>query len=143
LRERKEDIPILATHFIGKMNKKLGKILQGLSNKVLQELLAYPWPGNIRELEHVIERSAILCKEKVIREVQLPRQTGVNHQESPPSAHPKTLAEIEKAYIVEILQKCNGRVRGPGGAAELLDIHPNTLDFRIKKLGISKQIIVK
>jgi transcriptional regulator with GAF, ATPase, and Fis domain len=128
LRERKEDIPILATHFIGKMNKKLGKILQGLSNKVLQ---------------HVIERSAILCKEKVIREVQLPRQTGVNHQESPPSAHPKTLAEIEKAYIVEILQKCNGRVRGPGGAAELLDIHPNTLDFRIKKLGISKQIIVK
>jgi transcriptional regulator with GAF, ATPase, and Fis domain len=143
LRERREDIPVLATHFVGKMNKKLGKNLQGVSNKVLQELLAYAWPGNIRELEHVIERSAILCKEQVIREVQLPGKIGVNHPESPPSAHPKTLAEIEKAHIVEILQQCNGRVRGPGGAAELLDIHPNTLDFRMKKLGISKHVIVK
>jgi transcriptional regulator with GAF, ATPase, and Fis domain len=143
LRERKEDIPILATHFIGKMNKKLGKALHGVSNKVLQELLVYVWPGNIRELEHVIERSAILCREKIIREVQLPGQTGVTHQENPPSVHPKTLAEIEKAHIVAVLQRCNGRVRGPGGAAELLDIHPNTLDFRMKKLGISKQVVVK
>jgi formate hydrogenlyase transcriptional activator len=68
LRDRKEDIPLLASHFIQKYSKKLGRNIQGLSHKAMQDIVSYSWPGNIRELEHVIERSVILAKSKMIQD---------------------------------------------------------------------------
>lgn len=138
LRERKEDIPLLAYHFLQKMEKKLGKEIRGISNKVLQQLTAYDWPGNIRELEHVIERNAILCKGDTLKELYLSR----SQQVKPTAATTFTLQtweEHEKEYILFVLAKCNGRVSGAKGAARILNIPPTTLESRMKKLGIKKQ----
>ncbi|MFC0773443.1 sigma 54-interacting transcriptional regulator [Terrimonas alba] len=141
LRDRIEDIPALAYHFINIYNRKSGKKITGLSDKVLKSFISYEWPGNIRELEHVIERSVLLAKSTVIEEVSIP----VIYKKEIPSFHPntsiKTINENERDYIIEVLKKCNGRVWGVGGAAELLNIPPSTLKSKMNKLGISKHII--
>jgi formate hydrogenlyase transcriptional activator len=136
LRERKEDIPLLAFHFLQKMEKKLGREISGISNKVLQQLSAYEWPGNIRELEHVIERSAILCKGDTLQELFLSKS---NLKPAAPGFTLQTWEEHEKEYILFVLIKCNGRVSGARGAAQILNIPPTTLESRMKKLGIKKQ----
>ncbi|RFM32595.1 GAF domain-containing protein [Chitinophaga silvisoli] len=139
LRERKEDIPLLANHFLRKMEEKLGREFRGMSTKVIQELTNYSWPGNIRELEHVIERSAIVTKGKVMTSLHLPP-----FPEESPSAGVqqwslKTWKEHEKEYILQALNLCNGRVSGAKGAAKILDIPPTTLESKMRKLGIRKQ----
>ncbi|WP_343667923.1 sigma 54-interacting transcriptional regulator [Chitinophaga sp.] len=139
LRERKEDIPLLAAHFLQKMAEKLGREFRGMSTKVLQELNNYHWPGNIRELEHVIERSAIVSKGKVLTVLHLPPFSA----ESPPPEVQqwslKTWKEHEKEYILQALSLCNGRVSGEKGAAKILDMPPTTLESKMRKLGIRKQ----
>lgn len=137
LRERKEDIPLLAFHFLQTMAKKLDKEISGISKKALQQLMAYDWPGNIRELEHVIERNAILCKGNEIQELNLPASKLTK-----PAASGFTLQtweEHEKEYILFVLMQCNGRVSGAKGAAQILNIPPTTLESKMKKLGIKKQ----
>lgn len=139
LRERKEDIPLLAAHFLQQMGEKLGRAFRGMSTKVLQELNNYHWPGNIRELEHVVERSAIVSKGKVLTELHLSPFSA----ESPPAEVQqwslKTWKEHEKEYILQALSLCNGRVSGAKGAARILDIPPTTLESKMRKLGIRKQ----
>jgi transcriptional regulator with GAF, ATPase, and Fis domain len=136
LRERREDIPLLASYFLQKMEKKLGKEIRSISNKVLQQLVAYDWPGNIRELEHVIERNAILCKGDTIKELHL---TKSQTKSSSATFTLQTWEEHEKEYILFVLTKCNGKISGVNGAAHILDIPPTTLESRMKKLGIKKQ----
>jgi transcriptional regulator with GAF, ATPase, and Fis domain len=136
LRERKEDIPLLASYFLQQMEVKLGKVFRGISHDVLQQLSAYDWPGNIRELEHVIERNAILCKGNFIQELHL--QTS-SHTRPETAFSIKTWEEHEKEYILYVLGKCNGRVSGAKGAAQVLGIPPTTLESKMKKLGIKRQ----
>ena len=137
LRERKEDIPSLAYHFLRKMEKKLDKEINSISKNALQQLVAYDWPGNVRELEHVIERNAILCKGNVMQDLHLP----VSKQSKPAttSYSLQTWEEHEKEYILFVLARCNGKISGAKGAAQILNIPPTTLESRMKKLGIKKQ----
>ncbi len=146
LRERREDIPLLAQHFLTRESKALKSELR-LSEGDSRRLARYDWPGNVRELQNVIERAAILAQNGRLR-IDLPDSAGT--QPSPGSARTKadprpvvmTASEMrahERANIVAALQACSGKIFGPGGAAELLDIKPTTLASRIKALGISER----
>ncbi len=138
LRERKDEIVSLVNHFLVKNNKKLGKQIKGVSNEVLKKLKAYDWPGNIRELEHIIERSAIICQDERIDKVYLPN----NKQEKDTAEYDDgitTLSDNERQHILKALRHTKGKVSGHGGAAELLDIKPTTLEYRMKKLGVRKE----
>jgi DNA-binding NtrC family response regulator len=136
LRERTEDIPLLSDHFIRHYNRKAGKRITGLSEKVLKNMTAYQWPGNIRELENVIERSVLLTKGTLIEDTLLPASSK---KETPADSYMKTIHEHERDYIITVLKKCNGRIWGAGGAAEILSIPPTTLTSKMKKLGIQKE----
>lgn len=140
LRERKEDIPALASHFIGKYSRNAGRKEMSLSSKALKELMSYDWPGNVRELEHLLERSVLLTTGNVIKEIDLPVIYKNNAREN--KDYSRTLAEMEREYIVEVLKRCNGKVYGPGGAAEVLGLRVSTLNSRIKKLGIKKETLI-
>ncbi|MBC7934133.1 MAG: sigma-54-dependent Fis family transcriptional regulator [Rhizobacter sp.] len=138
LRDRREDIPLLSAHFINYYNRKAGKKVTGISQKVAQKFAAYNWPGNIRELEHLIERNILLAKGTTIEDISLP----VFHQKEMADntdKKTKTIEENERDHIMEVLKKCNGKVWGPGAAAELLNIPPSTLKSKMKKLGIKKE----
>jgi DNA-binding NtrC family response regulator len=139
LRERTEDIPALAQHFINYYNRKAGKKITGLSDKVLRSMMAYHWPGNIRELENLIERSVLLTKGNVIEDISLLSSLKKEAPHHNQDARMKTIHENEKDYITSVLKKCKGRIWGTGGAAEVLNIPPSTLKSKMKKLGIQKE----
>jgi formate hydrogenlyase transcriptional activator len=144
LKERKEDIEILTQHFIARYNKNAGKRIKGVSQSVLKSLLAYNWPGNIRELEHLIERSVLLSTGTVISEVHLPKNdpkelaaTATN------TVQIKSIYENERDYILSMLKLCNGKIAGTGGAAELMAIPATTLNSKIKKFKIKREHTLK
>ncbi len=141
LRDRKEDIPALAYHFMSHYSHKAGKKISGISDSVLRKMMAYNWPGNIRELEHLIERSVLLAKGTVIEDILLPAVENKGGRREASAADMKTIVENEKDYIISVLKKCNGRIWGPGAAAEILNINPSTLKSKMKKLGIKKEYI--
>jgi len=141
LRERKEDIPALAYHFMNYYNRKAGKKISGLSDGVLNKMMTYSWPGNIRELEHLIERSVLLAKGTIIEEILLPINVTKDSTLDNEEIRLKTINENERDHIISVLKKCNGRIWGPGAAAEILNIQPSTLKSRMKKLGIKKEYI--
>jgi len=134
LRERKEDIPLLAYYFLKNYSRKMGKNFERISEEEMEKLLQYHWPGNVREMENIIERGTILSTPPYFRvpELYSPRQETSSLQNA------VTLQENERRHILWGLQKTKWKVRGTGGAAELLNIHPSTLEFRIKKLGIQR-----
>ncbi|HEY8896269.1 MAG TPA: sigma-54 dependent transcriptional regulator [Niastella sp.] len=134
LRERKEDIPLLTAYFIQAFNQKLGKQVSDISGMALEKLMKYNWPGNIRELENLIERSMLFTKGYYIEDIVLPVQQKMPLLHGP--AEVKTIEENERVNIIAALKECNGKVSGTGGAAELLNIHASTLNSKIKKLGI-------
>ncbi|MCP4756136.1 MAG: GAF domain-containing protein [Proteobacteria bacterium] len=134
LRERKEDISRLTYHFLAIHSKKLGKTIETISRSDLAKLAAYNWPGNVRELENIVERGVILSSGPNLR---VP-EAGVNVQDGDSISVVSTLEENERTHILRVLRKTRGKLSGRGGAAELLDVHPNTLRHRIKKLGIQK-----
>jgi transcriptional regulator with GAF, ATPase, and Fis domain len=136
LRERAEDIPILASHFINLFSEKTGLKAPLLQENVLQQLESYEWPGNIRELEHVIERSILMSDGNTIKEIQLPFAKKQEEGEKQQEFSIKTIHDNERDYIIYILKRCKGKVSGMGGAAEILNIPSSTLNSRIKKLGI-------
>ncbi|MBF4519162.1 sigma 54-interacting transcriptional regulator [Flavobacterium sp. ANB] len=140
LRNRREDIPSLAMHFIERFSKKMRKQITGLSHNVLNQLLQYNWPGNIRELEHLIERSVLLSHTDTIKEILLPAQkntiTNINDTEE---LSIKTIDENEREYILKVIKHVNGKIAGVGGAAELLGVPPSTLTSKMKRLGIKKE----
>jgi transcriptional regulator with GAF, ATPase, and Fis domain len=139
LRERIEDIPALTYYFLNYYNRKAGKKITGLSDKVLKNMMAYGWPGNIRELENLIERSVLLTKGTIIEDISLPSSQKKEISTAIEEVHIKTIRENERDYIIAILKKCNGKIWGAGGAAEILNIPPSTLKSRMKKLGIKRE----
>ncbi|KFF05360.1 Fis family transcriptional regulator [Flavobacterium reichenbachii] len=136
LRERMEDVEALANFFVAKYNKNNGKNINRIAPKALQQLHSYLWPGNVRELEHLIERSVLMTTDSILREVYLPKKTKKNDAEE--NIFSKSLEEMERLFIISALKRCNGKISGAGGAAEVLDIPGNTLHSKMKKLSITK-----
>lgn len=136
LRERLEDIPILTKHFTNKFSAKIGKRIDSISRNVMATLQTYTWPGNIRELENVIERAVILTQSN-----QLELGDWLPARQSKSIAElPQSLEKLEHKHIVEVLKKTGWRVSGNNGAAKILGLKPTTLEARMKKLGIKREI---
>jgi len=140
LRERKADIPALAEHFIQKKAQAL-KLRQKpeLQYGAMDQLLAHDWPGNIRELENFIERALIQYRGGRISFASLFDQSGrpdTKPSGTGPSARTPTLDEVMAQHIRQVLAETNGKISGPGGAAEILGLHYSTLRHRMRKLGI-------
>jgi PAS domain S-box-containing protein len=141
LRKRKEDIPELTEYFVHQFQKKYEKKITGISKHTHITFSEYNWPGNIRELQNVIERAVISTKGDTIRINDL--LDGNSSISKPEQEQQKTtdlrLSEVEKAHIIKILDQCNWQIHGEKGAAEILDINPSTLRSRMKKLNIHNQ----
>jgi len=139
LRERREDIPVLVEYFIDRYARKAGKNIRGVNKKTLELLESYPWPGNIRELQNVIERSVIVCETEnfSVDESWLSREPLANHQGSPLELS-KKLAAHEREIIEAALRESGGRVFGPSGAAVKLGMPRSTLESKIRSLKINK-----
>ena len=139
LRERREDIPLLVEYFIDRFARNAGKNIRGVSKKTLDLLQAYPWPGNIRELQNVIERSVIVCETEnfSVDESWLSREPLAREASSPLDLAEK-LAVQEKEMIEAALRECAGRVFGPSGAAVMLGMPRSTLESKIRSLKINK-----
>jgi transcriptional regulator with GAF, ATPase, and Fis domain len=130
LRERLEDIPNLVWKFVDEFGQKMGKKIRRITSRDLEMLKAYSWPGNIRELRNVIEHALIVCKEDTLK---IPPLAGALTKD----ITPLTLAEAERGHILATLKATHGRIKGKGGAAELLRLNPSTLYSRMRKLNIT------
>jgi len=132
LRERREDIPALVWATIHRRQRAMHRSISRVSDEVMDTLKRQPWPGNIRQLENVVERALIHSTGDSL--VLVPGEFG----DLPSEDDAISLASIERAHIERILRECGGRINGPGNTAERLGLHPNTLRFRMKKLGIMR-----
>lgn len=135
LRDRKEDIPLLVNHFITKYNSKLGKNIKSIPINVMNSLQAYHWPGNIRELENIIERAIVLTTGSTLRLDELLDLLSISEKQS---NNLQTLKENERSFILKALEECQWVINGKFGAAERLNIAPSTLRDRMKKYGIKR-----
>lgn len=140
LRERREDLPLLAAHFIHRHTQHSGKKITNISHRALEALMRYDWPGNVRELETLIERSILMTSGPTIKEIPLSADVNIDLSDTSSGSSLKTLDELERDHILAVLKKCNHKIGGPGGAAELLRLPPTTLHSKLKKLGIKKEI---
>jgi len=138
LRERKDDIPLLAEHFLSLYSKKENKHGLKLADNILESLSNYSWPGNIRELENVMARSVLLTTNGTVTMVHLPlsHKNGIQKLTSGTN---RSITENERDYILSVIDRCNGRLDGADGAAKIMDINVSTLRSRMKKLGIEKK----
>jgi formate hydrogenlyase transcriptional activator len=135
LRERQEDIPLLVRHFVQQFARRMNKTIDTIPSESMSALLRYPWPGNIRELQNLIERAVILSAGPILN-VPL---AGLHTQPlSAATAKQETLEEVERRAILEALNAADWVVSGPRGAATLLGLKRSTLQFRMDKLGIRK-----
>ena len=139
LRQRKQDIPLLVEYFVDRYASKAGKKITGINKRSLELLQSYSWPGNIRELQNVIERSVIICDSQnlSVEESWFGRRAA--SVDSSAKSISERLAAKEKEMIEAALAESNGRVSGPSGAAAKLGIPQSTLDSKIKSLKINKQ----
>jgi transcriptional regulator with PAS, ATPase and Fis domain len=133
LRERNEDVPFLARHFLSLYAAKHNQLVPGLSQEDETLLLAYHWPGNIRELKNVMER-AVLLSTKDRLEISLPVKRSLSSDDC--FSDFPSLDEMQRRYIRFIMEKTGGKVSGPGGAAELLEMKRTSLYKRMNKLGL-------
>ena len=138
LRERPDDIPLLVQHFVEQAARRMQKTIDSIPSETLEALIRYRWPGNIRELENVIERAVILSAGPVLRLSPrdltsriMPGQTSDRHQ---------TLEEVERNHILSTLKETRWVLSGPSGAAARLGLNRSTLYFRMKKLGIARSV---
>ncbi|MBF4515535.1 sigma-54-dependent Fis family transcriptional regulator [Flavobacterium sp. ANB] len=136
LRDRKEDIEDLAHYFLQKYALKSKRNIKKISAKALQQLQDYDWPGNIRELEHLVERSVLMATENEIKTFDITRDFPAPKKEN--DSEILSLADMEKEHIMNVLKIADGKVFGPGGAAEILKISPSTLYSKMKKLNIKQ-----
>jgi DNA-binding NtrC family response regulator len=137
LRKRVEDIPLLVRHFIQLYAGKHEKQVFDIAQPALEELMRHEWPGNIRELENSIERSIVLAAGQRIENVFI-QAPHLQPSKTPVQQSVKSIDDVEREHILVILHKCNFKVYGPGGAADLLNIPPSTLASKMKKFGIMK-----
>ena len=138
LRERVADIPLLVEYFIDRFGKKAGKKFRTIDKKSLRLLQAYDWPGNIRELQNIIERAVILCEGDAFSMDETWIRPELPVASSRPSTLNRLLARQEKEMIEAALAECYGRISGPLGAATKLGLPARTLDSKIKRLKINK-----
>jgi len=150
LRERRSDIPLLVMFFLGQFGKKFGKRIETVPPETMDRLVAYSWPGNIRELQNVIERAAVLCPGPTLEldhdllpvpdpgggQSTVPAPATPGPVESSPGG--ATLEAVERAHILATLERTGWLIEGPRGAAKVLGLHPNTLRSRMEKLGIKR-----
>jgi formate hydrogenlyase transcriptional activator len=132
LRDRREDIPMLAWTFVKEFSNSMGKPIEEIADESMAALVEYRWPGNVRELRNIIERAMILSHGPTLN-------IKLGHSPQHSTAVKLTagsLDEAERAIILQAIEQCNWRIRGANGAAALLDIKPTTLESRIKKLGL-------
>jgi len=132
LRERREDIPDLVWFLIHKRQRGMHRWIKRVPETVMQWLQNYHWPGNVRELENVVERALIHSTGDALRLLD----DCIERVSNAPAPDDTTLTSVERAHIEEVLRACRWRINGHGNAAERLGLHPNTLRFRMKKLGI-------
>jgi transcriptional regulator with GAF, ATPase, and Fis domain len=132
LRERKEDIADLLWFYISEFEQKMDKTIKNISRRDMENLINYPWPGNVRQLRNVIERAMIISTGPDL-EIELP---GIRSNQAPSEMKP--IEEVERDHISYILNMTNWRIRGKSGAAEILGLKPTTLESRIKRLGIKR-----
>lgn len=138
LRDRKEDIPLLVKHFLQKYEGKMGKKINVVSPKVIDALMVYDWPGNIRELENLVERAMIISPGNALEYGDwLPAGHSTINSDNKTSSN--KLEDVEKEHIIEILKKVNWKVSGEKGAAKILGLNATTLEARMKKLGIKRE----
>ena len=131
LRERAGDVELLARHLMAVAARKVGKSFSGIAPGSLASLVGYSWPGNVREMQNVIDRAAILSNGS-----QLEIQDSLDGQRRHTTG---TLENVERAYIEQILEETSGMIEGPHGAAGRLGLNPSTLRGRMRKLGIAKR----
>src|SRR5581483_5448729 len=151
LRQRPEDIPLLVAYFVARFAKRFGRRIDGVSLSTMDRLVAYPWQGNIRELQNIIERAVVLSNgatltidsemlaggdEPRLEPPAPPIPQAAQAEAAPPSF--VSLDEAERRYIANVLQQTRGVIEGPAGAAKILNLNPNTLRSRMKKLGVTR-----
>jgi len=137
LRNRKEDIPLLIKHFVKKYEGKMGKEIKNIPDKVVDALMQYDWPGNIRELENLIERALILTNTSTLEYgdwIPAAKNTASNGK-----ASLQKMDDVEKEHIISVLNSTNWKVSGEKGAAKILGLNATTLEARMKKLGIERE----
>ncbi len=137
LRERKDDIVSLANHFVKIYASKENKVITGIADHVIHTMLNHDWPGNIRELENLMARSVLLTTGPIVNSLRLPGQNKAPAASA--QGRIKTMTESERDHILSALERCSWKIYGQGGAAELLELNPSTLNSRMKKLGIEKK----
>jgi formate hydrogenlyase transcriptional activator len=136
LRDRKEDIPALVAFFTQKFARQLDRRIEHIPASAMERLVAWPWPGNIRELQNIIERSVILSQGA---ELKVPVADLDEPQGLEVPSPPRTLQELEREEIRKALRDCGGVIGGPEGAAARLGVKRTTLTYRMKKLGILRE----
>jgi len=131
LRERREDVPLLVWHFVDLLATRMGKTITTVPRTAMERLAAYHWPGNVRELRNVIERSLILTRGEV-----LTLSLGPGEEVAVGESGLVSLDEVQRRHILRALEMAGGRIKGRGGAAEILGVNPSTLRSRMERLGI-------
>jgi PAS domain S-box-containing protein len=133
LRDRRDDIPLLAQHFVREFRSRIGRQVERIDGRALDRMTAYDWPGNVRELANILERAVILCRGPVLQDSHI----GLPAVAARPNADEVcTLDEAERRHIIKALERAGGVIAGPRGAAQLLGLNRSTLWSRMKKLGI-------
>ncbi|MCU7494157.1 MAG: sigma 54-interacting transcriptional regulator [Ignavibacteria bacterium] len=140
LRNRKEDLPLFVRHFAEKYARSMGKRVKEISRADFEAFMNYDWPGNIRELEHMIERATIVSTGQTLdfSDVKFVK----NNKKEEDFSSFKTLEEMEKEYIISALRATNGKIMGKNSAAELLGLNGKTLGSKMRKLGIKREVII-
>jgi formate hydrogenlyase transcriptional activator len=133
LRERREDIPPLVWHFVNDLSQRMGRSIETIHRSTMEAFKSYYWPGNVRELRNVIERFLIINTNTVFR-AELPDMDTHNS-----IAHAQTFEDVERNHILRIMEMVGWRVRGEGGAAQILGLKPTTLESRMQKLGVERR----
>ena len=136
LRQRPEDIPQLVWAFVTHLQRRLGRRIDRVPRATMEALQRYDWPGNVRELQNVVERAMIRSTGEVL---EIDESFGGGRRLRAASrSSDRTLADVERAHIEAVLEECGWRINGPGHAAEKIGLHPNTLRFRMNKLGLRR-----
>jgi formate hydrogenlyase transcriptional activator len=138
LRARKEDVPLLVWHFLEQLTRTIGKQIERVPAATMARLIAYDWPGNIRELRNVLERALLLSPGPVLRLDELGDTLQAAEPANTGGGGARALEDVEREHILRTLEACDWRVKGQGNAAAQLKLHPNTLQSRMKKLGIRR-----
>jgi transcriptional regulator with GAF, ATPase, and Fis domain len=138
LRDRREDIPLLVWHFVESRHRAYQTAVPRIPRATMAALQAYDWPGNVRELQNVVERALILSRGGVLRVDETLRPSTENRDDGVRRAPSEALSDVERAHIVQVLERCRWTIEGRGQAADRLGLNPSTLRNRMRKLGISR-----